>query len=191
MKTTTVLTQIIPTLNAVRGSGAYNVVIAGRAGPLAEDLRKAANDDRLNVNALLLALEGLAQAAEFEAQQQAMEQVLHFADTLLGEIANGTAPQADRISHEPRDLIQRINEDVASIRDVFSPKAEVMNRIRANASELASLVDAEVFEGRRPGEHATYAAIVFDHADRLAEEGHRGREAAGTAIIKNIQLLAA
>lgn len=191
MKTTAVLTRIIPTLNAVRGSGAFNVVIAGLAAPITEELRVAANDDLLSATALLGALAKLAAAKEFETQQAAMAEVILFADRLLGEIVAGTAPRADRISLTARDLVKRIAADVDSIRDVYAPSAEVLSRIRRDASEMASLIDAEIIERARPEDHATYAAIVFDQADRLFDSGHSGREKAGEVITKNIQLLAA
>lgn len=191
MKTTAVLTRIIPTLHAVRGSGAYNVVIAGQAAPLAEELRVAANDDRLAVGALLFALGKLGEATEFEPQQQAMAEVLLYADTLLGEISTGTAKRVDRVALTAADLVKRITADVNSIRDVFSPNRETLRRIRSDASEMASLIDAEIIEGKRPAEHANYAAVVFDQADRLEESDHDGREIAGGAISRNIGLLAA
>lgn len=191
MKTIAILTRIIPTLNAVRGGGAFNVVIAGQAAPIAEELRVAANDDRLGVGAILAALANLGKAQAFEDQQAAMAEVLFFADNLLGEIAAGTAQRVDRVALTSSDLIKRIAADVAAIRDVFAPSPDVLRRLRADASEMASLVDAEIIEGIRPGEHANYAAIVFDQADRLVEENHDGRERAGAAIAKNVRLLAA
>lgn len=191
MKTTAILTRIIPTISGVRDGGAFNIVIAGLAAPLAEDLRQAANDDRIDVAELLDAIQDLGKATEFEGQQQAMNDIISAADTLLGHIAAGVAPRAESIAYTVGDLIKRIETDVLSIRDVFKPGKDVLRRIRADASELSSLIDAEIISKARPSDHAGHAAMIFDNADRLEEVDHGGREQAGDAIIRKIALLAA
>lgn len=191
MKIVSILTRIIPTLNAVKGAKVFNVVISTRAPAFAEELRVAANKDGIAVSALLGAMKTLSEATGVEDQQVALADAIMLSDTLLGQIAAGEPPHADRIPLTTSDLIKEIANDIDSIRDVFAPKAETLRRIRMNASEVASLVTAEVIEKERPDSHASYAAIIFDQADRLEEESHAGREHASTLIAKNIKLLAA
>jgi len=191
MKTTSVLTRIIPTLDAVRGSSAFNVVIAGAATPMAEDLRTAANDDRIAAGALVDAMKSVAVAKTVADQQAAMAAALVLSNALLVSIADGTAPRLDSVTYEARDLLKRIATDIASMRDVFTPDAAVMDRIRKDASELTTLIDAEIMEGMRPGDHAMIAAKVFDNADRLATSRYGDREAASLIIARDVELLAA
>lgn len=191
MKTTAILTSLIPTLNAVRGGGAFNVVISRQAAEMAERVRVAANDDRIVAEGLLAALKVLDGAGDFETQQAAMTGVVEKADALLGAIHHGNVEKADRVIPAARDLISRIAADVASIQDVFRPDPAVLRRLRADASELTVLVDAEIREGVRPGDHATIAAKIFDDADRLSGCGYAEQERAGTAIASAVVLLAA
>lgn len=191
MNTTALLTSIIPTINAVRGGGAFNVVIARQASGLAERVRLAANDDRIVVSPLLDALAQLDAATAFETQQAAMNAVVTEADALLGQIMGGNAVVADRIAPAARDLVARITTDVASLQDVFRPDPSILRRMRTDASELSVLVDAEIREGLRPGEHAYLAAQVFDQADRLEEATYAQLETAAAEIARHVRALAA
>lgn len=191
MKTTELLTTMIPTLNAVRGAGAFNVVVARLTGDLVERIRVAANDDRIVAADLLQALDGLDKAKTFEEQQSAMATAVTVADALLGAIASGTVQVADRVAPAARDLIARIAVDVAGLEDVFRPDPVVLHRIRTDASELSVLVDAEIREGLRPADHAYNAAQLFDNADRLTGASYAELERAGAAIVMNVRALAA
>lgn len=176
MKTSTVLTRLIPTIAAVRGSGAFNVVIANQAPSIAEDLRKAANDDRIVVDPLLTVLGRLASAGEFEPQQQAMAEVARLADSLLGDIAGGTVVHAAVVHSNIRDLLKRIRTNATSLIDVFRANPATLAAIRADAAEATSLVDAEIREGLRDEEHALIAARLYDAAERVADGPHDARQ---------------
>lgn len=191
MKTTTILTHIIPTLSAVKESKTFNVVIAGRAAPLAEELRIAANDDLIDATTLIGALQRLSAAAETAAQQTAMAEAHMLADMLLGAIVEGRAARLDRARNTADDLVRRITRDVASIIDVYQPSRQVLSRIRQDAAELTTLVDADIREGARPDEHAVIAEKIFDAADRLVEASYGERDAASRSIASDIASLAA
>lgn len=191
MKTTSVLARLIPSVAAVRGSGAFNVVIASQAPRYAEELRVAANDDLIAVDGVRVALAALAAATEFEPQQQAMADVVDQADTLLGAIVKGDAPKIDRAKPTVLDLARRIDRDVLSVQDVYRPDQAVLRRIRADAAEMSALVDAEIGEGTRDEAHGQIAAFVYDAADRMQELDHATRDEAGTVIARRIGALAA
>lgn len=191
MKTPTVLTRIIPTLSAVKDSRVFNVVIAGAAAPMAEDLRTAANDDLIDAASLVGALQRLAVADGIDGQQAAMAEALLLADMLLGSIAEGRAVRIERVAHTAADLVRRITTDVSGIIDVFQPMRSVFVRIRRDASELAVLIDAEIRDGLRPPEHALVAERVFDAADRLLEASYGDRDAASRSLAAEIEVLAA
>jgi len=176
MKTIAVLTRLLPTINAVRGSGAFNVVIASHAPALAEDLRRAANEDHLVVTPLLGALEDLGRAKEFEPQQTSMALVAQLADALLGDIAAGTAERASVIASNVEDITRRITRTAESMRDIFKADPAALRDIRADAAELSSLVDAEVREGTRDADHAVLAAQIYDVADRMPDEAYAARQ---------------
>lgn len=178
MKTIAVLTRMLPTINAVRGSGAFNVVIASNAPKMAEDLRKAANDDRIVAAPLLGALQGLASAADFETQQASMQLVGMLADQMLGDISSGNIEQAHVIPSNINDIVQRIKEHASSMRDVFRPDAAKLRQIRIDASELSALVDAEVREGLRDEGHSILAAQIYDMAERMVDNGYDARQRA-------------
>lgn len=182
MKTVAVLTRLLPTINAVRGSGAFNVVIATQAPKVAEDLRKAANDDRIVVTPLLGALDSLANAKMFEDQQTSMQLVGHLADQLLGDIAAGNVEHAQVVASSVDDITQRISTAVAAMRDVFQPDHQELRKIRADASELSALVDAEVGEGTRDAAQAVLAAQIYDAADRLVDDSYAERQRSLQAI---------
>lgn len=191
MKTTTILTRIIPTLSGVKESKTFNAVIAGRAAPLAEELRQAANDDLIDAETLIGALQRLASAAETASQQTAMAEAYLLADMLLGAISEGRAVRIDRVRNTSGDLVRRITRDVASIVDVYQPSRQVLARIRQDAAELTTLVDADIREGVRPAEHAIVAEKIFDAADRLAGASYGDRDAATRSIADDIMSLAA
>lgn len=191
MKTTAVLARLLPTINAVRGSGAYNVVIASQAPIVAEDLRRAANDDRIVATPLLDALADLAAARQFEPQQAAMQRISHLADDLLGAIAAGRAATADVVHSNVEDITSRIAATTASLRDVFQPDAQRLKSIRADASELSAIIDAEVLEGTRDPEHAVVAARIYDVADRITDGGYDTRQRGLADLAAYVKRLAA
>lgn len=191
MKTTAVLTRLLPTINAVRGSGAYNVVIASQAPIIAEDLRKAANDDRIVASDILAALSELASAGQFEQQQAAMQRISHLADKLLGDIAAGSAKTADVVPSTVGDIVARIAATATSLLDVFAPDAEAMRSLRADASELSAIVDAEVLERSRDDDDAVTAARIYDIADRIADGGYDARQRALADIVAHAKRIAA
>ena len=191
MKTVPVLTQLLPMIGAVRGSGAYNVVVQRQAPVLAERLRVAANDDRFVVTPLMEALGRLAAAEEFEEQQIAMAETLELADTLLGAISNGSVETAQRIAPTVSDLVKRLQKSVGDIRDVYSPGVAVIKQIRADAAELSVMVDSEIIEGRRDEDHAIIAAQIFDEADRLQSDDYAVRERMTMALVRDVARLAA
>lgn len=191
MKTIAVLTRLLPTINNVRGSGAFNVVIASAAATIAEDLRKATNADRIVATPLLGALDGLAKAREFEAQQSSMALVAELADKMLGDIASGDVERAAVVPLNVVDITQRIGRAARSLQDVFKVEASALREIRADASELTSLVDAEIREGARDPEHAVIAAQIYDIADRIPDEGYADRQRGLAAIAGYTDRLAA
>lgn len=178
-------------IGAVRGSGAYNVVVQRQAPVLAERLRVAANDDRFVVTPLMEALGRLAAAEEFEEQQIAMAETLELADTLLGAISNGSVETAQRIAPTVSDLVKRLQKSVGDIRDVYSPGVAVIKQIRADAAELSVMVDSEIIEGRRDEDHAIIAAQIFDEADRLQSDDYAVRERMTMALVRDVARLAA
>lgn len=191
MKTIGILKNMIPTLSAVRGSGHFNPIIGDCAGDLAEQVRKAANDDLLAVSPLLDALNDLKIAQEFEEQQTALVLSVVLADMILGQIADGSVPRLDRPISTVFDLVEAIRKDVASIQDVFRPAPAILGRIRTNAAELCTIIDAEVLAGERNEEHAMLSARIFDAADRMVDADHATREHDGVTITREITQIAA
>lgn len=191
MKTIGILKSMIPSLNAVRGAGNFNPVIGGFVGDLTEQVRKAANDDLIVVAPLIGALKDLESAKEFEEQQKALVLSVEFADTLLSQIADGSIPRLDRPISTVADLVEAIRKDVTSIQDVFRPASATLDRIRTNAAELCTIVDAEVAAGERDEEHAMLSARIFDAADRMPDADHATRERDGSTITREITKIAA
>ncbi len=191
MKTIGILKNMIPSLSAVRGAGNFNPVIGGFVGDLTEQVRKAANDDLIVVAPLIDALNDLESAQEFEEQQTALVLSVVLADMLLSQIADGSIPRLDRPISTVADLIEAVRKDVASIQDVFRPAPAVLDRIRTNAAELCTVIDAEVLAGERSEEHAMLSARIFDAADRMLEADYATRERDGIAITREINQIAA
>lgn len=191
MKTIGILKNMIPTLSAVRGSGHFNPVIGDCAGDLAEQVRKAANDDLIAVAPLFDALSDLKSAQQFEEQQAALVLSIEIADLILGQIADGSVMRLNRPIRTVADLIEAIRKDVASIQDVFRPARATLERIRDNAAELCTIVDAEVLAGSRGEEHAMLSARIFDAADRMLDADHATRERDGIVITHEIARIAA
>lgn len=191
MKINAVLTRILPTLNAVRGSGVFNVAIGRQAPITAEQLRVAANDDRIVVEDLLASLGRLQAAPAFELQQQAIIEITDRCQALLAEIAAGTAPRAQRVRLTARDLVLRISRAATAIQDVFRPDPAVLRGLRTDAAELNALVDAEIAEGARNEKHAQHAARLYDAADALESDDYAERDAAVVEVAKQAKLLVA
>lgn len=191
MKTIAILTAFIPSISAVRNGGVFNNSIPNHVGYFVENITRAAEEDRIDIENILEAVEVLVAAKEFEEQQVALAALQTQADTLLGQLREGTAPAADPAKFAIGDLLLQMRKDVLNIMDVFNPDREIVRRIRANASELTVLAEAEIMENKRAANDAMIVAKVFDCADRIQSDDYLEREAASRQIQKHLKAIAA
>lgn len=191
MTTESCIKNALPILGNAANTGIFSNATASFAASLAKELHAAAAEDLIDVTPLALAVGTLVSATEFEAQQLGLAATIAQADALLDLMHNGEVPRAAAPVITSQDLVARILKAAGTMRDVFKPNIETARTIRADASELSSLIDGEVRDETRPSEAALLAAQLFDSADRLAANDYGERSAAVEQVMRCGKKLAA
>ena len=168
MKSILVIKAILPFLGSLRDGGIFSNPAAVLAESWSNQLATAGIEDGIDLSDVLLQLEALSKATDFETQQDEMATCDAMLNQLLDDIPAGKLPVFIAPPEGISSVRLRLAGSINSAMDTFRPASALMEKMRKDAALLATLAQGEA-------DIANDASVVHDLVDRSIEAPYNQR----------------